>query len=140
MATKPWYYPHDFEASNDIKIMALEGELGLEGYARYFKMLEELGRAGGRIELSNPLYKRVLKEKLKASDEELEEFLKVCLGLGLFSQEHFDETGNLASTRFCATYNKAQNEINARIRGGIESGKTRRKKALEKQQSKSATN
>lgn len=137
MASKPWYYPHDFEASYDLKIMALENELGLEGYARYFKTLEFLGRSGGWIPLSTGLFKTVLARELRATDEELETFLDVTFTLELFNREYFDETGRLASNRFSETYDKTQDAIDAKIRGGIKSGETRRRKALERAKSNS---
>lgn len=38
---KAKYFPHDCNASRDPKIEQLEGELGLKGYAAYFKILEK---------------------------------------------------------------------------------------------------
>lgn len=133
MATKPWYYPHDFEASYDLKIMALENEIGRVGYLFYFKTLEALGRAGGQIKISDDILKRALAQQIRASMEELESFLDVAFALDLFDAEFYQETGKLASPRFSATYDKTQAALvaareNGRL-GGIKSGEVRRKKA-----------
>lgn len=42
MKKDAFYFPHFSDASKDRKIMRLEKELGLEGYAIYFKLLEVL--------------------------------------------------------------------------------------------------
>lgn len=44
------FFPHDFSASTDLKIVRLESKKGLEGYAIYFKIIEQLHISNGQLE------------------------------------------------------------------------------------------
>ena len=44
------FFPHDFTASTDLKIVRLESKKGLEGYAIYFKIIEQLHISNGQLE------------------------------------------------------------------------------------------
>lgn len=43
------YFTHDYNASNDTKILFLRQELGMEGYGIFWYIVEQLAQAGGRL-------------------------------------------------------------------------------------------
>jgi uncharacterized protein YdaU (DUF1376 family) len=43
------YFSHDYNASNDYKILLLRSELGMEGYGIYWYIIERLADAGGKL-------------------------------------------------------------------------------------------
>lgn len=45
------YFPHDYDARQDIKIVRLMASRGVEGYGIYWAILEELYKAGGKLPL-----------------------------------------------------------------------------------------
>jgi uncharacterized protein YdaU (DUF1376 family) len=49
--SKSYYFQHDYNASNDAKILFLRQQLGMEGYGIYWFILEQLAQAGGRLPL-----------------------------------------------------------------------------------------
>lgn len=46
-----YYFPHDFSAFTDSKILFLRQQLGMEGYGIFWVILEQLGLSGGRLPL-----------------------------------------------------------------------------------------
>ena len=48
---KSFYFKHDENAANDIKLMAVRSQLAMEGYGIYWFLLEQLSMAGGRMKL-----------------------------------------------------------------------------------------
>ena len=44
--SKPPFFPHDANARNDARVIALRGEYGWEGYGIYFALLEIMFEAG----------------------------------------------------------------------------------------------
>ena len=48
---KSYYFSHDYNASNDVKILFLRQQLGMEGYGIYWFIIESLASAGGRLPL-----------------------------------------------------------------------------------------
>jgi uncharacterized protein YdaU (DUF1376 family) len=49
--SKSYYFQHDYNASNDAKILFLRQQLGMEGYGIYWFILEQLAQAGGILPL-----------------------------------------------------------------------------------------
>ena len=47
-----FYFPHDYNASNDIKILFLRQQLGMEGYGIYWYIVENLASAKGKLPLN----------------------------------------------------------------------------------------
>lgn len=43
------YFSHDYNASNDYKILLLRSEFGMEGYGIYWYIIERLADAGGKL-------------------------------------------------------------------------------------------
>jgi hypothetical protein len=48
---KSYYFQHDYNASNDAKILFLRQQLGMEGYGIYWFILEQLAQSGGLLPL-----------------------------------------------------------------------------------------
>ena len=46
-----YYFSHDFNASDDVKMLFLRQELGVEGLGIYWYIIEKLAQAGGRLPL-----------------------------------------------------------------------------------------
>jgi uncharacterized protein YdaU (DUF1376 family) len=47
-----FYFPHDYNASSDIKILFLRQQLGMEGVGIYWYIVENLANAKGRLPLN----------------------------------------------------------------------------------------
>ena len=47
MKKSTFYFTHDYNASNDFKILRLRHQLGMEGYGIYWYIVEQLAQAGG---------------------------------------------------------------------------------------------
>lgn len=44
-----FYFQHDYNAANDVKILFLRQQLGMEGYGIFWFIIEQLAQAGGRL-------------------------------------------------------------------------------------------
>ena len=55
---KSYYFSHDYTASEDVKILYLRQELGMEGYGIYWFIVERLAVAGGRLQLKEQQLER----------------------------------------------------------------------------------
>jgi uncharacterized protein YdaU (DUF1376 family) len=51
MKNNTFYFSHDFNAHNDVKILFLRQQLGMEGYGIYWFLIEKLADAGGYLPL-----------------------------------------------------------------------------------------
>ena len=51
MKNKSYYFSHDYNASNDTKVLFLRHQLGMEGYGIYWFLIEKLAEAGGKMPL-----------------------------------------------------------------------------------------
>ena len=49
---KSYYFSHDYGAANDVKILFLRQQLGMEGYGIYWFLVENLAQAGGILPLN----------------------------------------------------------------------------------------
>ena len=86
MSKKSFYFPHDYNARNDEKILALRIDLKAEGYGIYFMLLEKLLESDRYILLKD--YNRLAFD-LRVSAENIK---KVVENYGLFQ---FTEDGKL---------------------------------------------
>lgn len=46
-----FYFQHDYNSANDVKILFLRQQLGIEGYGIFWFIIEQLAQAGGRLPL-----------------------------------------------------------------------------------------
>lgn len=49
MKKDTYYFSHDFNAHNDVKILFLRQQLGMEGYGIFWYLIESLADSGGRM-------------------------------------------------------------------------------------------
>ena len=49
---KSYYFSHDYNSANDVKILFLRQQLGMEGYGIYWFLVENLAQAGGILPLN----------------------------------------------------------------------------------------
>jgi uncharacterized protein YdaU (DUF1376 family) len=52
MKQTTYYFSHDYNAANDVKILFLRQQLGMEGYGIYWYLIEALASAGGTLPLN----------------------------------------------------------------------------------------
>lgn len=48
---KAFYFQHDYNASNDHKVLYLRQQFGIEGYGIYWYVIEQLAQSGGKLPL-----------------------------------------------------------------------------------------
>lgn len=46
-----FYFPHDYNAANDVKCLFLRQQLGMEGYGIFWFLVEQLANSGGKLPL-----------------------------------------------------------------------------------------
>lgn len=49
MAKDAYYFPHDYNARNDVKCLFLRQQLGMEGYGIFWFLIESLADSGGKL-------------------------------------------------------------------------------------------
>ena len=49
---KSYYFSHDYNSANDVKILFLRQQLGMEGYGIYWFLVENLAQAAGILPLN----------------------------------------------------------------------------------------
>jgi hypothetical protein len=52
MKTNSYYFSHDYNAANDVKVLFLRQQLGMEGYGIYWYLVETLALSGGILPLN----------------------------------------------------------------------------------------
>ncbi len=52
MKKDTFYFSHDYNAANDVKILFLRQQLGMEGYGIFWYLVEQLANSGGRLPLN----------------------------------------------------------------------------------------
>ena len=79
------FFPHDTNASQDIKLEMLLDDYGMAGYGRWWRLCELLGAADGhRIEIGDARVAKVVSRILMCSNvNELAEFVHELSELGL---------------------------------------------------------
>ncbi len=86
--TKKFFFSHDFDASNDLKIQALLKKFGFEGYGKYWKLVELMAQHNGVLEDDH--FDIVSFALDFEEQDEFMEFVGFCVNRGLFV---LDETG-----------------------------------------------
>jgi len=79
MAKDAYYFTHDSNARNDPKIKSLINKYGIEGYGRFWIVIEML-REATRYKLNNKKYIwEALAEQMKIDISEVKKFIKDCV-------------------------------------------------------------
>lgn len=80
-----FYFPHDYNARNDQKILALRSDFGLAGYALFFMLLETMAEeTNGRV---NRVAIGGLSVSYGITKDELLKFVECCIEIGLFLED-----------------------------------------------------
>jgi len=92
------YFPHDVDASNDMKIQRLRAAHGNNGYAFYFMLLEDI-YATPALELfiGSEAIVRLLCRKISISPKKFREILTTAFEVGLFDKSAYDRSQVLTS-------------------------------------------
>ena len=79
-----YYFPHDYNSRNDLKIQALLDDFGPAGYGLFWGISEILHEEEDHyLELNQFTFKAIAKQ-MSASVEQVEAVVKACLTYGLF--------------------------------------------------------
>ena len=105
MSKETFYFSHDYNARNDIKIQALLVEHGAAGYGVYWVIVE------------------ILHEEASTSVEQVKAIVKCCLEYGLFTEDD----GCFFSKRVLGNINKRLDISEKRAKAGRMSAKKRKK-------------
>ena len=79
MKENAYYFPHDYAAANDTKIIILVHEYGAAGYGIYWSIVELLHAANdNKIEMADYLF-RGLSAQMQTPVEEIRKILSFCI-------------------------------------------------------------
>lgn len=134
-----FYFKHDYSAASDLMIKRLMRVYGAQGYGVYWRIIEELYKSG-----DNRLSEDLLEDLAYDCQMELEAFQDVVkFILEKCGNLLFEEDGCLGSGRVDRAVETLEQEsqdfIDARRKGGLKSGESRRRKAIVKQQFNSSS-
>lgn len=115
------YFPHEFNARNDSKLVELRMDMGNRGIGVYWSIVEMLYEEGGRMELSK------LKSVAFAINEELTIVQQVIQQYDLFEYDERFFWSNAIFSRL----KHIKKISDARVKAGKASGKARKEKALQ---------
>lgn len=79
MAKDSYYFQHDSNARHDPKIKAMINQYGLEGYGRFWIVIEMLREASFYRLEDEPYMWYALAEQMKCTELETREFIKDCV-------------------------------------------------------------
>jgi len=119
MKKSTYYFSHDYNASNDVKILFMRQQLGMEGYGIYWFLIEHLADAGGKLPLkiipvlAMQMHSQEVKVRAVISEFELfqivhEDFFSVRLIEHLVVRNTFSESGKLGAAK---RWNRQANSI-----------------------------
>jgi Domain of unknown function (DUF4373) len=122
MKKDAYYFSHDANARNDIKIIKLRRSLGLEGYAIYFCLIEMLRE---QCDYKMPLSSiQDIAFDLHTSEEKIKTVIH-SFDLFVIDQKHFFSARLYTSME---TYNELKNKL---VESGRKGGLSRAKASLE---------
>lgn len=88
MRKETFYFPHDYNARNDLKIQALMDDYGGIAYAAYFIIVEILHEEPTHTLEINPITFKALARQVSTSVEQIENVFNSCLTYGLFVEDN----------------------------------------------------
>jgi hypothetical protein len=92
------YFPHDTDASNDMKMQSLLSLCGLAGIGFYWFMIERMYKEQDfMLDVSDTETKQILCRIMTVTSQEYDNYLTVCLKYGLFNKQIYDENQKLCS-------------------------------------------
>lgn len=105
------YFPHDTDMSDDQKILCLEAEHGLIGYAVFLKLLERIYKTSdGKLSLSSDTDIKVLSKRIGISSKKFMEILKSCVNFSLFDTDTYNSQKVITSSGINRRLSSAKQE------------------------------
>ena len=125
MKKDAYYFSHDSNARNDIKIKALIRNYGLEGYGRFWVIIELLREQSDyQLQLDEFTYE-TLAEELRTGTDQVENFIDNCI----YKYKLFETNGESFWSASLLTRMDKMNKIREkRIEAGKRSAEARLKK------------
>ncbi len=75
-----YYFPHDSNARSDPKILALRSDYGMEGYGRYWALIEMLREQPGfKLKLSSGYARKAIAKELECDEDAALKFVQDCI-------------------------------------------------------------
>jgi|694.fasta_scaffold73774_3 hypothetical protein len=110
MKKSTYYFSHDYNAANDVKILFMRQQLGMEGYGIYWFLIEHLADAGGKLPLkiipvlAMQMHSQEVKVRAVISEFDLfqivdEDFFSVRLIEHLVVRNTLSESGKLGAAK-----------------------------------------
>ena len=145
MKKDTFYFPHDYNAVTDVKILFMRQQLGMEGYGIYWFLIESLANAGGVLPMKIipvlAMQIQVTEVKVKALIENFElfevvenQFFSIRLNGHLQVRSSLSESGKKGAL---ARWNKQENDGVANgvaIPPAIEEGNAKERKGKERKE------
>lgn len=124
------YFKHDADARDDPKLQDLRDELGMEGYGRYWILVEVLaGREGHAYEVEDRATGRDrwrrLAQELECGEDEAKSFISKLDELRLIDRELYRERGKVSIERLARNAYEAAEYVARRRMGGASGGRGR---------------
>lgn len=92
------YFPHDTDASNDMKMQSLLSLCGLSGIGFYWYHIERMYKEDSfTLDISDTETTQILCRNMAITQQEYDKYLAVCLKYGLFNKNIYEDTKHLHS-------------------------------------------
>ena len=92
------YFPHDTDASNDMKMQALQSLCGLAGLGFYWYLIERIYKENDfMLDVSDAETIQILCRNLSVTRQKYNRYLEVCLKYGLFDKNLYEKSKKLCS-------------------------------------------
>jgi len=125
-----FYFPHDYNARNDLKMQALIDECGAAGYGIFWAIIEIMHEEDDHELLMNSTICRAIAKQMATSVEQIETVVKSCLSVELFIE---GGNGKIYSERVQRNIDKRIELSEKRSKAGKISAKVRENAASVKQ-------
>lgn len=92
------FFPHDTNASNDMKLQYLVADCGIAGLGFYWFHIERIYQQNNfSLDISDPVTIQILCRYLAITEQEYDRYLQLCLKYGLFDKKSCTEKKILTS-------------------------------------------
>jgi hypothetical protein len=92
------YFPHDTDASSDMKMQSLLSLCGLAGVGFYWYIIERIYKEDDfMLDVSDAETIQILCRNMAITAQEYNRYSSICLKYGLFNKQIFDSNGKLSS-------------------------------------------
>lgn len=120
-----FYFPHDMNAQNDPKCVALIEDFGATGYGVYWVLIEMLHQEGGRLEKVPRLFKGMARRLQVAEELILKQIQAMLVDYKLIQEDKTHIWSERVLRNVEDRKQKRDVKVEAGRRGGLKSGTTR---------------